>query len=312
MNRSLALALVVSGACNSLAHADATLVYELTDTDARKTEKTFSVSRFFVRVDSSDAEGEHLLFQAGKFFPLYSVNEKEGTYSRLTPPVEARLGPKAGAKSPERQSSASGVEGETQDSVEAEAAPKTALEGQDAGPSTAGQEPETGEHQAAAQTGDAVPEQGVAEGQPKSAQPPLLSKTPQFKPSAKIDEVAGVRCRIVLELINGEPAIEHCMANTAALGITERETRTLARLFVLARTRAYDWLGAATKDEDFVSVRSRDLDRGKILTLKSLSTKPLPIGHLRVPKAFKEVELEPAPASAKADPPAQKPVQNGE
>ena len=68
-----AAALGAGSAC-----ADATLVYRSTGLDAGVVETTLSVSRFFVRVDASDRENEYLLFQAGKYFPLYRVDTAAG------------------------------------------------------------------------------------------------------------------------------------------------------------------------------------------------------------------------------------------
>jgi len=62
-------------------------------------------------------------------------------------------------------------------------------------------------------------------------------------------------------------------------------------LFVMAREQGYGWLGAATEDEDFVSVRSKFAAQPKSLELVSVSTQPLPRGHLRVSSEFKEVPL---------------------
>ena len=90
------------------------------------------------------------------------------------------------------------------------------------------------------------------------------------------------------------------MANKAALGITERESRTLARTFVMARQQGYGWLGATTKDEDFVSIRSKPLDGSKSLELISLSTKPLEQGYLKVPPKYKKVDAPSKPAVASA------------
>lgn len=201
-----------------VARADVTLEYALTDSRAGAVNKKMkiSVSRFFARVDSSDRPDEFLLFQAGKFFPLYRVNTVRGTYTLLTSSIE-----QAG---PERHA-------------------------------------------------DAI----------------------VFKPSRKMSEVAGVRCRLVLELEAGTPGIEHCMANKARLGITERESRTLARLFVLARQRGYDWLAATTPDEDFVSVKSRDSRQARTLELLSVSTSPLKPGYLKVPTTYRQVSAPTAP-----------------
>ena len=156
---------------------------------------------------------------------------------------------------------------------------------------------------AQADPGESAPVDAAAEtavNSPEPGEPPDLPEKAQFKPSGKSDVVGAVRCRVVNEVIDGEPAIEHCMANKADLGVTEREIRTLARLFILARELGYDWLGAATEDEDFVSVRSRALTRDKTLELRSVSTEALPAGHLRVPKDYKEAERASAPTAAES------------
>ena len=106
MKRFLGCCMAALWAAAPLAYADATLVYEMDSGSDGKVEKTLSVSRFFVRVDSSDEEGRYLLFQAGKFFPLFSVNEAEETYTRLTPPVDARLGPESRTKRSQAQPAA--------------------------------------------------------------------------------------------------------------------------------------------------------------------------------------------------------------
>ena len=115
----------------------------------------------------------------------------------------------------------------------------------------------------------------------------------KFKATKKMDTVAGIKCRVILELgRDDKPVKEHCMANTGHLGLTEREVITVARLFAAAREMDFEWLGVGTKDERFVSIQTRDLASNETLQLKSVSTKPLPKGHLRVPKSFKEVTSE--------------------
>ena len=90
----------------------------------------------------------------------------------------------------------------------------------------------------------------------------------------------------------GEPVKEHCMANSAALGVTKREVITLARLFAMARKQEFNWLGVGTKDEEFISVQSRDLRDNRMLQLTAVSTKPLPTGYLRIPRAFEKVDSD--------------------
>ena len=279
------MALAICTASATVAQADATLVYGLTGANGQVVEKKLSVSRFFVRADASDQADDYLLFQAGKFFPLYRVKPADGTYTRLTPRVEPTLHAGTSAKPPTTTSTGAGpgttAPGEHAGSGEASAASHgvAAEGGTDPAPAaqTAAGNHASGEHIE------------VAESSAPSASSAALPVTPKFKPTSRLDSVASIKCRIIVELIDDKPAVEHCMANKAALGITERETRTLARLFAIARKRGYDWLGTASTDEDFISVSSRDLRRERTLTLKSLSTATLPAGYLRVPRDFKEV-----------------------
>jgi len=338
MKRFLGCCMTALWAATPLAYADATLVYEMDSGSDGKVEKTLSVSRFFVRVDSSDEEGRYLLFQAGKFFPLFSVNEAEETYTRLTPPVDARLGPESRTKRSQAQpptDAAKPAAADVSEPTEANdgstlaadgaAKPSGTDEARSAAEDTVPAEPAS---EAGGTTAAAASAQGSAEGGPPAptavddsedrdddgavregsehddetakepAPPPALAPAPRFQASTKMDEVAGISCRVVQEIVDDKPAVEHCMANKAALGITEREMRTLARLFVLARKRGWDWLGAATEDEEFVSVRSRRLDGDALLELGSVSTDPLPQGYLRISRKFTEIPYAPETSQA--------------
>jgi hypothetical protein len=126
-----------------------------------------------------------------------------------------------------------------------------------------------------------------------STQAPTLAATagqPQLKASRKSDKVAGIACRVILEMLHGKPVMEHCMANAARLKVTKREVITLARTFTMARARQLGWLGIGSKDEEFVSIRSRDLRDNRTLELKSVSIAPLPAGYLRIPREYKQLE----------------------
>jgi len=341
MKRFLGCCMVALWASGPLAHADATLVYGLDGGSRGKVEKTFSIARFFVRIDSSDEDGRYLLFQAGKFFPLFSVNETEETYTRLTPPVKARLGPETRTKGSQTQPAndeakpvASDASKPSEaDEASAAAADETKPAGADATRSAADdavpaepasnvsgtaalEAPATAATQSTAEGGLPEPaaahdgnvesaKEGVSETSAQQgetakepAPPPALVPAPRFQATPKRDEVAGISCRVVQEIVNDKPVVEHCMANKAALGITEREMRTLARLFALARERSWDWLGAATEDEAFVSVRSRRLDSDARLELGSVSTDPLPQGHLRISRKFTEIPYAPETSQA--------------
>ncbi len=251
------LIVAMLGAGVPVVHADARLVYDVTTEVGEDAAKTLSVARFFVRVESSDQAGEYLLFQAGKFFPLFRVDVQNRTYTPLTPPVQPRLGP--ADRGAGRQ----------------EAATET--------------RPPSAPPAAAARPESAAPASAAASLAVGAATPP----GPRLQPTERMETIADVRCRVVMELVDGEPGIEHCMANKAALGITERETRTLARLFEMARKRGWDWLPAATGDEEFVSVRSRRAADVAAWTLRSVSTAALPADYMRISRDFRELPYQP-------------------
>ena len=228
--KRLSLSAMVLAACGvSAVHADAALTYELTGDGDSKTVKQFSMARFFIRIDDPADEDKYLLFQAGKFFPLFSVDKASSAYTRLTPAVTPFMGPDTTAKK-----------------------------------------------KADAQTSDVEP-----------AEP---SPAPKLKPTSKKRSVAGIQCRVVHEIVDDKPAVEHCMANSAKLGLTTREVITMARTFEMARNRDLGWLGVGTEDEEFISVQSKDLSNNRVLSLTAVSTKPLPEGYLRIPREYQEIE----------------------
>jgi hypothetical protein len=271
INLLRAAAVAVGALCASAVGADATLTYELTGPDGDKTSKTLSIARFFARVDDDSQPGIFLLYQAGKFFPLYRVNQARRTYTRLTPEVRPFL-------------SLPGVSGPAV--VRPEPKPASgALEEAASGPAGADRDGEAGDS-------------GTAK---VSAAANAAART-MLQPTGGRKTVGGVRCRVVQELEGDRPILEHCMANKADLGITEREIRTLARTFVMSRERGLGWLATATEDEAFVSVASRDLGGERTLKLAAVSRDPLAPGYLRVPREFKEVpasqDTVPEPAGA--------------
>jgi hypothetical protein len=145
-----------------------------------------------------------------------------------------------------------------------------------------------------ASTVKADPAPAAEPSEPKAAAKP--DAKPQEPPKTtlrltkKNTKIAGIACRQVVELVGDEPVMTHCMADKARLGITEREIRTLARTFEMAREREFGWLGTATQDENFVSIASEDLKSKKTLKLHAVSTAALPTGHLRIPREFKQVQ----------------------
>ena len=218
--------------------ADATLTYELTEADGSKTTKKFSTARLYVRIDDSTDEKRYLLFEAAKFFPLYSVNQAESTYTQLTPKVIPYMGPETMAK----------------------------------------------------KAADAyTPEIEAVEKAPPAV----------LKPGNKKRTIAGIRCRVINEMLDGKPAIEHCMVNSANLNVTTREIISMARTFSMARDRDFGWLAAGTEDEEFISIQSRDLRTKRVFGLTSVSNKPLAQGYLRIPREYKQVKAEKQAVSTK-------------
>jgi len=316
LKRLSMFALVLFGCGVSAIQADATLTYEVSGPDDVKTVKKFSIARFFVRIDDPAEKERHLLFQAGKFFPMYSVDEAKSTYTRLTPAVTPRLGPVSRSRqaakvntpiketpvdSDHDDQGASHVESEAGGEAEDSAGNETeTVSAEPARSDSTGIEPETASAEPAAQPGPDVEESTVPTAKPTdsaaspapSAKPDRRWPTPILKASKKTRSVAGIRCRVVHELLDGEPIIEHCMANSARLSVTDRELITLSRLFAMSRNMGFDWLGIGTRDEEFVAVQSRDLRDNRLLQLTSVSTKPLPAGYLRIPRSFKLVESD--------------------
>jgi len=243
--------------------ADATLAYELTGPGAEKAVKTVAIARFWARVDDPAEKGRFLLFQAGKFFPMYRVDEPKETYTLLTKPVTPYLSSQQ--KTPATREGA----GHSADDKQAGAAGHEGIHG-------------TGEEHAAAPHGTQTAE-GAGAG---AAKPAAVLAHPVLKPTKKTRTVAGIRCRVVVEWVDDKPVVEHCMANTPRLHVTNRELITLARLFEAGRKMNLGLLGIGTKDESFVSVQSRDLRDDRTLRLTSISHEALPSGHLRIPKSY--------------------------
>ena len=243
------------------------------------------------------------------------MDQANQTYTRLTPAVTPRLGPVSGSG----QAAEAGAEKKddlAEPENKAEDMPPKESEDQAKAEDSAGIAPATPLPQAAESGGSGGAGPGTASAAP-ATQPDPDSAGPRtaqgeapaeaasdapaaksarrteaaiLKPTKKMRSVAGIECRVVHELIDGKPAIEHCMANSARLKVTDRELITLARSFGMARNMEFGWLGVGTQDEEFVSVQSRDLRDERLLELTSVSTKPLAEGYLRIPKTYSLVE----------------------
>ena len=305
----LALALAAWGV--SAVHADATLTYELSGSESGKTVKRFSIARFFVRIDDPAEAERYLLFQAGKFFPVYAVDTAGQTYTRLTPAVTPRLGPLSRSEpvaddSPDQDDDHAEHEDDDENTRRAESAPQNAAEdaaraeSQEASSQPPAQQPGADSAVSPPPTAEPTSSEAAAAASARAGRGPAVT----LKPTKKTRSIAGIQCRVVRELLDGEPIMEHCMANSARLGISDRELITLARLFAMSRNMDFDWLGVGTADEEFVAVQSRDLRDNRLLQLTSVSTQPLPAGYLRIPRTMKLKESEaqsdagPAPAAS--------------
>ena len=300
------LALALAGCGVSAVHADATLTYELSGPETGKTVKRFSIARFFVRIDDPAQTERYLLFQAGKFFPVYAVDTAGQTYTRLTPAVTPRLGPlsRSGAAAdvnPDKEDDHADHEEGDADTRRAESAAESGAEDaartESQGASTPPPAQQAGRDSAASPPPTAEPTSSEASATASARAGRRSAVT--LKPTKKTRSIAGIQCRVVRELRDGEPVMEHCMANSARLGISDRELITLARLFAMSRNMDFDWLGVGTADEEFVAVQSRDLRDKRLLQLTSVSTQPLPAGYLRIPRTMKPKQSE---AQSVADP----------
>ena len=278
MKHALKIAAALIGMSVINVHADVTLTYEIKGPDKEPHMKLISIARFFSRLDDPAQPDTYLIYQAGKFFPLYEVDQSKGTYTRLSPEVKATL-------NAERAAKYAAAREQSQTTNPPATAPTATTPDQPpaAKPATAGTEASTPETKNAAPQNPPVTEAKTAQAKPAAT--PAAAKT-SLRLTGQTKEVAGIECRIVEELKEEQPIMTHCMADKARLGITEREIRSLARTYQMARERDLGLLGTATKDEKFVSVASQDLQTKQTMELQHLSTKPLPAGYLRIPMGY--------------------------
>ena len=261
--RNITILLIIQFACwIPPAMADLRLTYSLSGPESESLVKHFSVRHFFVRVEDGVDSSSYLLYQAGKFFPLYSVDSSDETWTRLTPPVTASLGPLSRHQKP------------------------SAEDGEKKAEASAGAEVTAGDGEKPAVTRTAAEE-------------------PALRPTKKNLEVAGIDCRVVHEVFDNEPVVEHCMANSARLGITDRELKTMSRLFNMARQRDFGWLAIGTPDEEFISVQSRDLRNDRLFQLTGVDNGALPGDYLRIPRHYKQLQPEPPQVPGSPQPPPQ-------
>jgi len=121
--------------------------------------------------------------------------------------------------------------------------------------------------------------------------PETALNSPKFKPIAKKNAVAGVRCQPVNEIGNDkQPIAEHCMSSGGgSLQLNAREMITLSRLFMSVRRMSDSWLGVATPDERQVSILSQNA-AGDKLVLKSVSHGRIDKTLLKIPVDYKRLK----------------------
>lgn len=111
-----------------------------------------------------------------------------------------------------------------------------------------------------------------------------------LKPTRKHQVISGIKCRLVYEIHDEEPIIEHCIANSARAGLSERITRSMIRTHAILRKYWNDgWLGVGTNDEVYVSIQSRHLKKKEKLTLIDISYENLDPSILQIPKAYTKI-----------------------
>ena len=248
------MAFIVAGCCAQLAQADATLVYETSDTAGAKTQYTFSISGRFVRIDSEPREQSgYSLFDTGRMV-MFNVDETAHSYM----PVKA---------------------------------------GRFFHPSISVTPPDTTANKTAEKPASSKPAEDSSAEKTASSDPAVAASTATtLKATKKKLTVAGKRCRVVLELADEKPVAEHCMSGTGELGLSKREVVTLSRLFTKAANLNLNLLGAATKDERYVSIQSQRTDDKASQTLKSVSKTAIPSEKMRIPEDYKQLQ----PAASKA------------
>ena len=262
------IAFIFAGCCAQLAQADATLVYETSDAAGAKTQYTFSILGRFVRIDSEPREQPgYSLFDTGRMV-MFNVDETAHNYM----PVKAgrHFHPAISVTPP--------------DTTADKTAEKPALS-------------EPAEDSSAEKPAPSEPAEDSSAEKTASSDPAAAASTATtLKATKKKRTVAGKRCSVVFELADEKPVAEHCMSGTGELGLSKREVVTLSRLFTKAANLNLNLLGAATEDERYVSIQSRQPDSKAGQILKSVSKTAIPYEKMRIPEDYKQLQ----PAASKA------------
>lgn len=118
------------------------------------------------------------------------------------------------------------------------------------------------------------------------------TSAPKLKPMREKDAVSGVRCHKVQEGRDEQPVAVHCMVAGQQIGLNERKTKTLSRLFMVSRRMKLDWVAATTPDERQVSISSTRSSGGESLRFLSVEHKPVPDNRMKIPDEYKPVRVE--------------------
>ncbi|MCG7928221.1 MAG: hypothetical protein JAY67_22095 [Candidatus Thiodiazotropha taylori] len=115
---------------------------------------------------------------------------------------------------------------------------------------------------------------------------------PKLKPMREKGVVAGKRCRKIHEVVGAKHALNHCMLPGTDLGLDERSTKTLSRLYQVSRRMQLDWIGAMTPDERQISISSQDLESGASLKFTSIVHKGIPDNQFKIPDTYQRIKVE--------------------
>ncbi|MES9946663.1 MAG: hypothetical protein ABW080_17050 [Candidatus Thiodiazotropha sp.] len=114
----------------------------------------------------------------------------------------------------------------------------------------------------------------------------------KLKPMREKAAVSGVRCRKVDEIEKGKSVANHCMVAGIDIGLNERKTKSLSRLFLVSRRMKLDWVAATTPDERQVSISSHNSATGEGLKFISAVHKPIPDNRIKIPDEYKPMVLK--------------------
>jgi hypothetical protein len=115
---------------------------------------------------------------------------------------------------------------------------------------------------------------------------------PKLKPMREKTAVSGVRCRKVEEKDGEESIANHCMTAGSEIGLNERKTKSLSRLFLVSRRMKLDWGAVTTPDERQVSISSHHPSSGDSLTFVSVVHKPIPDNLIKIPDDYKQIRVK--------------------